>query len=327
MTEQNTPLIALLDTSVCTKNLGDQIIMDAVNTQLRRIYPRSFFCSLPTHDYLSSESFKILEQSPFAIVGGTNLLTADMWKYNQWKVSYKDYFRLKNVILMGVGWWQYQKEPTFYTRTLLKRFLHGNMLHSVRDGYTQRKLQEMGLPNVVNTGCMTLWDLDAEHTSQIPQRKAENVIFTLTDYKPHPEKDKYLFNILAKQYNKVYLWLQGSRDLEYSKSICGTRAEIVDPTLKAFDEVLSSNLDLEYVGTRLHAGIRALQHKRRTMIVSVDNRATEMGRDFNLPVIERKDVGNLKTLLAEDRATVVNRPVEAIEAWKRQFSQPNGSAL
>ena len=53
---------------------------------------------------------------------------------------------------------------------------------------------------------------------------------------------------------------------------------------------MSENID--YVGTRLHAGIRALQHKKRTIIIGIDNRAIEKAKDFNLTVIDRKNIKN-----------------------------------
>jgi len=34
-----------------------------------------------------------------------------------------------------------------------------------------------------------------------------------------------------------------------------------------------------------------MQHKRRTTIIAVDNRAVEMGRDFALPVLAREQIG------------------------------------
>ncbi|TOG81065.1 capsular biosynthesis protein, partial [Vibrio parahaemolyticus] len=63
---------------------------------------------------------------------------------------------------------------------------------------------------------------------------------------------------------------------------------IIAPSLESFDEVLSSG-NVDYIGTRLHGGVRALQKKVRTLILAIDNRAWEKKKDFNLPVVERND--------------------------------------
>ena len=57
---------------------------------------------------------------------------------------------------------------------------------------------------------------------------------------------------------------------------------------------MDSDKELDYVGTRLHAGVRAMQKGRRSIILSIDNRAREMGKDYNLNVIERNDIYKLE---------------------------------
>lgn len=313
--------IGLFDTSVCSRNLGDQIIMDAVQNELLEIFEEPFFMNVPTHDYISKESYKVLDISKFKFVGGTNLLSSNMNKYNQWKVNLIDTFKFNDAILMGVGWWQYQPNPNRYTKFLLKSLLSNKFIHSVRDQYTFDKLNSIGIKNILNTGCPTLWKLSEDHCKEIPSSKANNVIMTFTDYKPDLGLDKRLFEIVSRSYERIYIWIQGSRDKDYIKKIIGSndKVELVKPTLKSYDEILSLNIDLDYVGTRLHAGIRAMQHKRRSLIVSVDNRATEMGKNFNLNVIERKQVNDVKDFINIDFKTDVKLPNSDILKWKNQF--------
>jgi len=117
--------------------------------------------------------------------------------YLEWaKDHIKDYFKMKNIILMGVGWWQYQSKPNLYTKILLNKVFHSQMLHSVRDNYTKIMLESAGITNVINTGCPTLWNLTPEHVSQIPREKSESVVMTVTAYKPNKVEDKKLFQIL-----------------------------------------------------------------------------------------------------------------------------------
>ncbi|HFU77670.1 MAG TPA: polysaccharide pyruvyl transferase family protein [Epsilonproteobacteria bacterium] len=312
--------IFLHDTSILTTNLGDEIIMDAVRTELREIFPHAYFLNAPTHDNLGKEAVRMLNELPFSFVGGTNLLSGNMDKYNQWKINLKSVGKLKNVILMGVGWWQYQDAVNRYTSFLLKKVLSSQHIHSVRDAYTEDKLRSIGIDNVLNTGCMTLWKLNSTHCQSIPDVKSDEAVMTFTDYKPSPKYDTELFDIVKKNYRKIYVWLQGSGDYNYVKELFGSEVEYVESSLSAYDELLSSSTALDYIGTRLHAGIRAMQHARRSVIISVDNRATEMGKNFNLPVIERLGQEKLENMINAPFETRIALQTENINAWKAQFA-------
>ena len=77
---------------------------------------------------------------------------------------------------------------------------------------------------------------------------------------------------------------------------------------------------VDYVGTRLHAGIHALNHKIRCIILAVDNRATEMGRDVNLPVIQRDEISEkLEKKIQSDFATQIRINQENIDRFQAQF--------
>ncbi|WP_456449233.1 polysaccharide pyruvyl transferase family protein [Hydrogenimonas sp.] len=323
MTERT---VFLHDTSILTTNLGDEIIMDAVRKELRSIFPGVYFINAPTHDYLGKEAKTLLRDMPFSFVGGTNLLSGNMNEYNQWKIDLRSVGKIRNAILMGVGWWQYQERVNLYTKFLLRSVLSSTFLHSVRDAYTERKLRSIGMENVLNTGCMTLWRLDEAHCRSIPTEKSDEVVMTFTDYKPSPTYDRQLLDIARKHYGKIYIWLQGAGDYTYLKSWVGKDVEFVESSLDAYDQLLSDrSIACEYVGTRLHAGIRAMQHGRRSFIVSVDNRATEMGRDFNLPVTERLKLDDLEKKIGLPSPTEIRLPKENIERWKRQFQSENGA--
>jgi polysaccharide pyruvyl transferase WcaK-like protein len=291
--------------------------MDSVRNQLRSIAPEAFFVTVPTHDFVGKEGRKLIEASRVSVVGGTNLLSSEVNKYNQWKVSWRDMHWLKNVILMGVGWWQYQPKPNIRTKIFLNSVLHQKFYHSVRDEYTLSQLKLAGLSNACNTSCVTLWDLDAEKQSVIPFHRSDSVVTTVTDYKPAPDKDKAFLNLLKIRYNKVYLWLQGLGDYDYFRSLNISGIEIIDPHLATYDELLDSSIDLDYVGTRLHAGIRAMKYGRRSIILGVDNRAQEIGCDTGLKVHLRDDgVEKLDTLIAGEYETCLSLPWGAIGEWR-----------
>lgn len=313
-------LVTIFDTAVASTNLGDQIIMDAVRRQLGALLPGRFFVNTPTHEIIGETSYALVEKSDFSFVGGTNLLSSNMNKYNQWKIGRAERKRLKNLLLLGVGWWQYQDAPNRYTRKLLQAVLHPTKLHSVRDAYTQKKLAEAGITNVVNTSCVTMWDLTPDHCAQIPSEKGDAVVATLTDYNRHPEHDSSVLQALERSYSKVFLWLQGVGDFAYARSLSLPKIEFIEPSLRAFSQLLSSNISLDYVGTRLHAGVHALTHKRRALILSVDNRAIEAGRDFGLPVLDRARTDLLHERIHTPAPLAITLPFERIEAWKAQFA-------
>jgi polysaccharide pyruvyl transferase WcaK-like protein len=256
----------------------------------------------------------------FSFVGGTNLISSNMNHYNQWKLNLVDGLFLEDIILVGVGWWQYQQDANFYTRSLLNSVLHHDILHSVRDSYAEAMLRKAGFNNVINTSCATMWRLDEEHCLGITTHKAENVVTTLTDYNKDTTNDLALIQLLNKSYKKVYIWPQGSGDIEYIKQLGLSKlAEILPPRLESYNRLLENESSLDFVGTRLHAGVRALQKKRRTIILGIDNRAFEKAKDFNIKVCARDQLDSLKALIHSDFATEIDLPTENIARWKRQF--------
>lgn len=312
--------ILIFDTSVCSTNMGDRIIMEAVNDQLRRIFPDKFFLHTYSHDRIGKASYRLINSSRYSFVGGTNLLSSNMNKYNQWKVNMLDSLFINNIILMGVGWWQYQVKPNYYTKILLKRLLSKKHYHSVRDEYTKNQLKEIGIYNALNTACPTMWDLPTECNS-IPESKADEVVFTLTDYNKCSELDKKLILCLKSNYNYCHFWPQGYGDLDYllGLGVISNRIRILPPTLSAFNDLLHQTKSIDYVGTRLHAGIKALKNNRRTIIVGIDNRAIEKEKDFNMPVIHRNNIHRLEHIIITSFETRITIPSSEINIWKNQF--------
>ena len=313
--------IGIFDPAIGTGNMGDYIISDSVERELNDIMPLEFKIFFPSQEKISLISYKKILHMPYTFVGGSNLLSSNMNSRNQWKINLVDAIFIKNSILLGVGWWQYQKKPNFYTKYLLKRVLNKDYLHSVRDSFTETQLKSIGINNVINTACPTTWNLTESHCNKIPNKKADNVVFTLTDYMKDEKSDKELIQILVKNYNNVYFWIQGSNDLSYFNAINTTEnIKLIAPTLAAYDHILTNIKSLDFVGTRLHAGIRALQKHIRTIVVAIDNRAIEKSQDINLKIILRDEIENkLETMIQEDFKTDIKLPIENILKWKKQF--------
>jgi polysaccharide pyruvyl transferase WcaK-like protein len=312
--------ITLFDTYVCSDNLGDSIIMDSVRKHITEMFPNSMVMYTQTHEKISHSTYSIIKKSNFSFVGGTNLISSNMNFYNQWKINLIDSLFLKDIILMGVGWWMYQKNANFYTRYLLKSILNHKFLHSVRDSYTENMLKKAGFQNTVNTSCPTMWSLNEEHCQAIPISKAETVITTLTDYNQHPNYDFALIDLLKKSYKKIYFWPQGSYDVEYLNKLGVSRLVTILPAkVEAYDLILKNEVSIDFIGTRLHAGIRALQNKRRTIILALDNRSIEKAKDFNLMTCPRNDFSKLKQLIYSNFSTCIKLPSHNISKFKNQF--------
>lgn len=254
------------------------------------------------------------------IVCGTNILSCNMRKYGLWKLP-RDLSKYHDITLMGVGFDSYNMNYDLYTRYLFKHMFTKKGYHSVRDSFSKECLEKMGIHNVLNTGCPTMWKLTPEHCATIPEKKAKNVVCTITDYKQDLVNDKRMIEILTECYDKVYIWIQGKYDYEYLEKLgMNEKLIILDNNLKTFDNVLEKD-DLDYIGTRLHAGIRALAYKHRSIIVSIDNRAESIAKDTGLPIIKRENVEScLKEKILGEFKTEIKLPVEDIEKWLNQFS-------
>ncbi len=309
--------VAILDTSIGDYNLGNEIIMEAVKDHLGQILPNAFFYRLPSQE-IGNLSLRIMRKSKLVFLGGGNTLTSNMEINSYWGVNLANFLFIRNIILMGVGWWQYQNYLTPFTRILLQKVLSSDYIHSARDIYTEKKLMEAGFKNVLFTGCPSLWKISKDICRTIRISKANEVLFTLTDYAKDQARDMKLLGILRSNYEKLIFWPQGEGDLEYLRTLTDMDMPILKPSVAELTSFLLKN-DCDYVGTRLHAGIRSLQMGRRSIIIGIDNRAEEMKKDCNLPVIEQSRLDQLNAMIKSSFPTSLIIPHENIEKWKAQF--------
>ncbi|WP_217542332.1 polysaccharide pyruvyl transferase family protein [Vibrio cholerae] len=317
--------IGLLDTTISTMNVGDRIIYDSCSNEIGKTFSTEQFFNLSTRDYLSPFSINILNKTKYNFLMGTNILSNDNLFRGPWKLTplHLPFIKKNNIVTLGVGWNSYQKDPSMYAKIFYSRLLSKDIWHSVRDGYTANMLKKSGINNVLNTSCATMWKLTEQHCKDINCDKKDNVIFTLTDYNRDIEKDALMIELLMQEYKNVYYWLQGSEDLNYIKQFGKKVTEnikIVPPRLDSYDSILES-IDIDFIGTRLHAGIRALQKKRRAIIIGIDNRATEKSKDFGINVIPRENLyRDLKREIFNNREVRIKLPLKEIEKWQEQFS-------
>lgn len=310
----------IFDTSLYSNNLGDEIIMYYCNKVYEELgcENKSY---LPTHIHPGILYEDEMETDKVRFVSGTNLLSYDIQKVNGWKYPKKISY-LKNLCLLGVGWISYSESISKYTKQFYKTVLQNTFVHSVRDSYTERQLKKIGIYNVINTGCPTMWKLTNEHCKSIPKSKAKKAVTTITDYRQAPKQDQYMLNIVLQNYEEVYFWPQGFGDCNYLRQIL-TESEInkfniLERSLDAYNEILEKE-EVDYIGTRLHAGIHAINKRRRAIIIAVDNRAEEIGKDTNLSVILRKDIKDLKDKIYGELKTDIHINQSNIMKWKEQF--------
>ena len=264
---------------------------------------------------------KFYDRARYKFICGSNLMWKDMLKPRPvFNINLWNCMPYENSIFMGVGVGQARSRTNLYTKKLYGKILSRDYVHSTRDRAAADFLTSLGF-RAIDTGCPTMWQFTPEFCADIPVEKADNVIFTLTDYGREREYDQILIDILKREYQKVYFWVQGAYDLEYLQSFRNTEGiEIVAPSLEAYSGVLSLP-NIDYVGTRLHAGMFAMQHKKRAIILAIDNRVRDMKATYDLHVLERHAVEELPRMINSSFATDIKIKRENIESWLSQFTQ------
>jgi hypothetical protein len=183
-------------------------------------------------------------------------------------------------------------------------------------------LANIGIKNAINTSCPTTWKLSPDHCAKVPTTKSDDVVTTITDYYASPTDDPAMLNLLLDSYKRVFIWLQGLNDYPLLKRydvLQNDKVVVIPPNLRHYENILDSE-NLDYIGTRLHGGIKALQRFKRTLILAVDNRALEIARDIKLNAVLRSDITAIKRFIFDEYKTELNIPLKAIHEWKSQFA-------
>lgn len=312
---------ALYSIDVTSPNIGDQVISRAIHRELCLIFGESTeIVAIPSHQYPRRRSLKLLEDAEYVFVGGSNLLWFRWLLPASWKIGPLGLAYYRSLILLGVGWGSYDIKASAYGRWLCSVILSQNHVHSVRDSFTcdiaNRDLQ---VPKVSNTACPTMWCLTEDLIASIRTHKGDECIFSLTDYSKDPQLDGQLIRDLSKLYGgRLLFWPQGDGDLDYCRSL-GYTGHAIDRSLSSFLQLLSSGTQFDYVGTRLHAGVLCLEHRVRSLIISIDNRAQEIAADTGLPAVARSDRASILKWVEGDTVARIRLPANEIDQWRQQF--------
>lgn len=315
----------LLDTSLKTDNAGDEIIMHFAEKQLHSLWDTTKLKRISTHSF-NRETKKTMEsvKDQIKIVCGTNSVSTHPTSIQPIALPRDPSLYDNSLVLLASGLRYTKKYPTFSetSKRLLSGLLSDEYIHSVRDSHTEKQLREIGISNVLNTSCVTLWEMTPERCSLIPRHKGKRVLTTITDYAFDAENDRYMLQTLSKNYDQVFLWIQGAEDKKRLNEI----TDLPDITLVkggfyGLQRFIENKPDgLDYFGTRLHCGIYCMNNGIRSTIVSVDNRAHDIQLDTNLPTIERASLKEeMEKTIQGDWDTHLTIPFENIEMWKAQF--------
>lgn len=326
--------ILLLDTSIATDNIGDEIIMECTRKELMPILRNNFVRTLPTHVspfhwyqvWRKSNALMSFANSKYKFVGGSNILVPNLLThYPQWNINLFNYQPLKGCILVGVGAGVgAERGSNWYTRYIYKHLLNSEYYHSARDERSKKYMEYLGV-KAINTGCVTMWMFTPEFCKKIPTKKADIVVFTLTSgYGASMKKDQCMIDILLKNYKEVYFFPQCVGDFQYLHKFKNIeRIKLLEASKIAYDEFLTNN-DTDYVGTRLHGGIYAMRHARRAIIVAIDERTRAINAKNNLNCVERNNIKEIEDMVNSDIETNITMDFENIKHWKSQFFIHNG---
>jgi polysaccharide pyruvyl transferase WcaK-like protein len=271
--------VSLLNTSSNSRNTGDEIIVAAILSHFPEL---SNVESFSTHQFMTPLRALKLSASDIQVLTGTNILGSRLWPPSPWRFGPLEWAATRKKVLgVGLGWRTYENSLDKLQIKNYKDMFCSEVPVSTRDEYSASKLREIGV-NAVNTGCPTMWSLPDVLPAQVKQQE---VVATITGHSPDLKQDQEMLNILALNYERVLIWPQGGEDLRYLSNLrIPTNGVILNRGLESFNQALAGRV---YVGTRLHAGIRASQLGCPSLVISIDNRAREIGKDTNYPILER----------------------------------------
>lgn len=319
--------ILLLDTSFASFNKGDDIIMECTRKELEPLLRNRFELNLPTHItsfhwyqvFKNSLAYRAYADCKWKFIGGSNVMVPDLLThYAQWNLNIFNYQPFIGTIMVGVGAGAGAEQGSnWYTRYIYQHMLNREFYHSARDERSKVYMESLGL-KAINTGCVTMWMLTPEHCAQIPTKKADKVVFTITAG-CFDEHDQQMLDVLLRNYKEVYFWPQGIDDYAKFKEMKGAdKVHVLQATKDAYDKYLTEN-DTDYVGTRLHGGVYAMRHKRRAVIIAIDERARAINEKNHLNCIEKGNMNDLEAMIVSEFTTKVVMDFEKINEWKSQF--------
>lgn len=288
-------MIVLFTPHTASSNLGDEIIHLYVKRFLRNIHPDEQIIELPSQLlFFSRRANKHLRNASKIYIGGSNLFSMRFPRIHQFAGIVPLILSRKKVVLLGVGQHSYEPRRWPLNKLLWTSVLDDSSIHLLRDQQCCESILSLGR-NALNSGCITLSAVVPFVVHNL--EKIENIVFTLTYYRENIDRDKAFVQYLYSLEKNIYFWPQDYQDIEYLKSLrSDCNFNYLEPNIESFTVALDSNS--MYIGTRLHAGIHALNLKVPSFIYLIDNRSIEMKKDQRIIGFESLD--NLNELLKKN---------------------------
>lgn len=320
--------IVLFNPAGGTLNSGDFIIEKYIKEEMNFLFEDAIIAEIGTHlpiahmyqNFRKNITRRACDEAKYKFLCGSSMIKTSLLRLSpDWSLNLSSCPYYHNSIAIGIGMGKNASFFDSYTRYIYNKIFSKEYIHSTRDEKTKNFLENIGL-KAINTGCPTLWGLTEDLCKKIPHQRKKKVIFTLTYNSPAPE-DRVLIDILLQEYDELYFWVQGYGDLDYLKTLTDIKKiHIIGHSLSAYEQILERGMEYDYVGTRLHAGIFAIRHGVRTIIVTIDNRAADMKETYNLPVIPQNRIKDeLRDFINTEFETNIQIPIDRIECWKEQF--------
>lgn len=279
-------------------NLGDRIIQDAIIRKLHA-YGVAPSLELGVHCRPTLRQLYSVRKYKAVLFGGTNALGNSFRGRSGLAPDLMMFYR-RRVVLMGVGWASYALKPTGLSRWTWSTLLSPDAIHAVRDQHTAEILESMNF-SAVMTGCPTTWNLSHPRQLDVGVHTSPTAILTVTNYSRDFKRDNRWIAIVQRYFDSVLFQPMAAEDNDYLVDGLGIeRARILPLSLDSLGEAVTQP-DKVYIGTRLHAGVRALQLGCPTLILAIDNRATEMAKSGCLPIVDVHDGDVIESQVAAMR--------------------------
>ena len=309
-------MIVYVDPGFASRNEGDRVIADAVESEVVDPIVRAGqdVVRVPLHGPLSAEQRDQVRSAGLVLICGTNLLSANLAFQRIWSWSLRDILSARHrAVFVGVGWWRYQLGGVDPASAVIYRQLQNGIPWALRDSYSADKMNDAGV-EAFDSSCPTLWSVGQQEMVGAAGR----VVTTLCDYSQDATADTFFLNTLQEKFDEVLFWPQGPKDAAYFASLGISGIGVLDKGRAAFVEALREPSTC-YVGLRLHAGIQALRIGVPALILSVDNRAPEIGRTTGLVTPSRYAAREWRSDLERTDKVELTVPTTRIDAWKQSL--------
>lgn len=217
-------------------------------------------------------------------------------------------------VLMGVGSDGPGATWLAPTTALQRHALSRHLLHAVRDEATRARLLELGIGNVVVTGCPSTWGIG-------PTWRSEPGTVALLAVR-HTDADeplgRALIELVDARYERAVLLTLHPEDRRWVELV-PDRWEVVAPRVDALDGLIdTAGPTLDVLGTAPYVAARCLEGGARCLIVDGDPATPSVLEALGVPTYDRSLLALRRDVDTEVEASLDTYDA-AIDEWLGQF--------